>query len=385
MVAAAATTPSPILSGSSRSALLNTGAAMPLLTFGCFAGGEAEASVVERYLSKPLSRGGAMQPLVPQPEWEVRAEEAVKAAIAAGYRSLDTAFIYGTEPAVGRAIAAKIADGTVRREELFVTSKLTQAHHARRDVEPALRRSLANLGLDYVDLWLVHCPIAYHHDEALGLWPARPDGSRIYDLDTSLAETWRGMEAVARLGLARAVGVSNFSATQLVELVSGGVEVVPAVNQVESHPFCTQEALLCVCRREGVWLSAYSPLGGSSSSISSQPTPAREDQAAAPALDASPQGLKARLLAHPTVCGEPNGCLNEAPCPPCTSHRASIRQPFGAAIAGAHGRTVPQVLLRYQVQRGVVVVAKSFTPARIATVRARSLTPHIEAPWRPNH
>ena len=138
---------------------LNTGFDMPILGLGAFTGGQGEATVVERYLSKPLSHGGAIQPLEGGPaDWEEDCEAAVCAAIDAGYRAIDTAFIYGTEPAVGRAVAAKIADGTVTRGELFITSKLTQAHHEPGLVEPALRRSLANLGTEYVDLWLIHAP-----------------------------------------------------------------------------------------------------------------------------------------------------------------------------------------------------------------------------------
>lgn len=107
----------------------------------------------------------------------------MRAAIEAGYRAIDTAEIYGTdgtEPAVGRAIAAKIAEGVVTREELFVTTKLTQAHHRPELIEPSLRRSLANLQLEYVDLYLVRAPIAYKYEESSGLWPTAADGSRVY-------------------------------------------------------------------------------------------------------------------------------------------------------------------------------------------------------------
>eukprot|EP01048_Picozoa_sp_COSAG05_P002605 COSAG05_NODE_108_length_18693_cov_7.956709_15_plen_394_part_00 len=296
-------------------AMLNTGQRMPMLGLGVFAGGEGEKSVVQRYLTRPLSHGGAMQPLPEPAAWESEAEAAVVAAIDCGYRSIDTAFIYGTEPAVGRAIAAKIADGTVRRSELFVTTKLTQAHHSPCLVEAALRRSLANLGLDYVDLYLVHGPIAYTHDEPLGLWPERADGSRIYDEGTSLLDTWRGMEGVHAVGLAKAIGISNYSAKQVEELVSAAA-VIPAINQVECHPFCTQEPLLQVCRRHGIVLSAYSPLGG----------------------NAKGSAMKEQLMGQPLL----------------------------VRIAQAHGLTVAQVLLRFQVQRGIVTIAKSFTPARIA-------------------
>jgi diketogulonate reductase-like aldo/keto reductase len=202
----------------------------------------------------------------------------------------------------------------VTREELFVTTKLTQAHHRPGLVEPCLRRSLENLQLDYVDLYLVHAPICYHYDERLGLWPNRSDGSRMYDLETTALDTWKGMEGVHAAGLARSIGVSNFSSSQLIELAAQA-RVVPAVNQCESHPLLVQPELLAVCRHLGVVFEAYSPLGGS-------------DQGSE---------MKAQLLSNSDFL----------------------------AIAERHGKTVPQVLLKWQVQRGVVTVAKSFTPSRI--------------------
>ncbi len=264
--------------------------------------------------SNPVSHGGATQTLDPSPAWEQDAEAAVRTAIDLGYRAIDTAEIYGTEQAVGRAIAAKVAEGVVTRDELFVTTKLTQAHHRSDLIEPCLRRSLENLQLDYVDLYLIHAPICYEYDERLGLWPNRSDGSRIYDLDTTLLDTWTGMESVYDTGLARSIGVSNFSSSQLIDLV-GQARVVPAVNQCESHPLLGQPELLCVCQNLGVAFEAYSPLGGN-------------DQGSA---------MKAQLL-----------------------HSADF-----LAIAERHDKTVPQILLKWQVQRGVVTVAKSFTPSRI--------------------
>ena len=262
-----------------------------------------------------MSHGGATQTLDPSPAWEQDAEAAVRAAIDLGYRGIDTAEIYGTEQAVGRAIAAKVAEGVVTRDELFVTTKLTQAHHRTDLIELCLKRSLKNLQLDYVDLYLVHAPICYEYDEHLGLWPNRNDGSRIYDLDTTLLDTWTGMERLYDAGLARSIGVSNFSSSQLIDLV-GQARVVPAVNQCESHPLHAQPELLSVCRSLGVVFEAYSPLGGN-------------DQGSA---------MKAQLLQNDEFL----------------------------AIAERHGKTVPQVLLKWQVQRGVVTVAKSFTPSRIA-------------------
>jgi diketogulonate reductase-like aldo/keto reductase len=136
----------------------------------------------------------------------------------------------------------------------------------------------------------------------------------MYDLETTALDTWKGMEGVHAAGLARSIGVSNFSSSQLIELAAQA-RVVPAVNQCESHPLLVQPELLAVCRHLGVVFEAYSPLGGS-------------DQGTE---------MKAQLLSNSDFL----------------------------AIAERHGKTVPQVLLKWQVQRGVVTVAKSFTPSRI--------------------
>ncbi|HSN89620.1 MAG TPA: aldo/keto reductase [Anaeromyxobacteraceae bacterium] len=158
--------------------------------------------------------------------------DAVRLALEVGYRHVDTARVYGNERDVGRAVR----DSGIPRDQVFVTTKLWNADHG---YDPALRacdQSLARLGMDRVDLYLVHWPV---------------EGQR--------AETWRAMERVLADGKARAIGVSNYTIRHLDEL-AGYASVPPAVNQVEFHPFLYQRDLLDRCRRTGVRLEAYAPL-----------------------------------------------------------------------------------------------------------------------------
>ena len=158
--------------------------------------------------------------------------DAVRLALEVGYRHVDTARVYGNERDVGRAVR----DSGIPRDQVFVTTKLWNADHG---YDPALRacdQSLARLGMDRVDLYLVHWPV---------------EGQR--------AETWRAMERVLADGKARAIGVSNYTIRHLDEL-AGYASVPPAVNQVEFHPFLYQRDLLDRCRRTGIRLEAYAPL-----------------------------------------------------------------------------------------------------------------------------
>ncbi|KAL1405757.1 hypothetical protein Q8F55_007430 [Vanrija albida] len=183
--------------------------------------------------------------------------EAVAFALQQGYRLLDCAYIYLNEREVGEGIRLS----GVPREDIFVTSKVWNLHQD--DVGAGLGRTLDNLGLDYVDLYLVHWPIRFFPDPTAAnpLRPLNPDGTYKVDRSWDQARTWAGMEAVYAAGKARAIGVCNWSIPYLEELAKSW-KVVPAVNQVENHPFLPQHALKAYCDDRGILLEAYSPLGG---------------------------------------------------------------------------------------------------------------------------
>ena len=230
---------------------LNNGVRMPQLGFGVFQVGDDEATA------------------------------AVATALDCGYRSIDTAALYGNEHGVGVAVGAS----GIPREELFVTTKLWNADHGADRVRPAFERSLDKLGLDYVDLYLIHWPV-----------PSK-------DL---YVETWRAFERLHADGRVRAIGVSNFTAAQLRRLLHE-TDVVPAVNQIELHPGFQQPELRDLHREQGIVTEAWSPLG---------------------------QG-------------------------------AALRSPVITRLADRYGRTPAQVVLRWHLELGNVVIPKSVTPARI--------------------
>ncbi|OEL27577.1 Non-functional NADPH-dependent codeinone reductase 2 [Dichanthelium oligosanthes] len=181
---------------------------------------------------------------------------AVLAALELGYRHLDAAAVYGSERAVGEAVAEAARRGAVAsREEVFVTTKVwcTQCHPEL--VLPSLRESLQNLQMEYVDLYLVHWPMAIKPGKPH--YPMRREDIMPMDL----AGVWRAMEECHRLGLAKMIGVSNFTTRKIKELLAIA-KIPPAVNQVELNPSWQQEKLLELCKEKGIHLTAYSPLGG---------------------------------------------------------------------------------------------------------------------------
>ena len=204
-------------------------------------------------------------------------------ALAAGYRHIDTAKIYGNEEGVGRAIA----ESGIPREELFVTTKLWDDAHAFDDAIAACEASLERLGLDYVDLYLIH-------------WAVPSQGQHV--------EAWKALIALQERGLVRAIGVSNFPAQQLAEVIED-TGVVPAIHQIELHPYFQQRELRAIHAEHGILTEAWGPLG---------------------------QG-KSDLLENPAV----------------------------TAIAEAHGATPAQVVLAWHLAHGIVTIPKSVTPSRI--------------------
>uniref|UniRef100_A0A3P9CLF9 alcohol dehydrogenase (NADP(+)) n=1 Tax=Maylandia zebra TaxID=106582 RepID=A0A3P9CLF9_9CICH len=185
-------------------------------------------------------------------------KQAVHKALECGYRHFDCAAAYENEKEVGEALTLWVGPGkALQREEVFVTSKLWNTKHDPQDVEEACRTSLADLGLSYLDLYLMHWPIAFQRGKEL--MPRKEDGSICYS-DTHYRDTWTAMESLVDRGLVKAIGLSNFNARQTDDIISMARHK-PVVNHVECHPYLSQADLLSHCRSVGVCVTAYSPLG----------------------------------------------------------------------------------------------------------------------------
>jgi alcohol dehydrogenase (NADP+) len=202
---------------------------------------------------------GDSMPVVGLGTWKATGEtvkKAVKDAIDAGMRHIDTAAVYQNESEIGEAIEEVLSAGKVKRKDLFITSKLWNNEHHPEDVLPALQESLRKLKLDYLDLYLIHWPVAFKKDV---FFPGGPDDYVSLD-ECPISETWQQMETARQKGLARHIGVSNFSVKKLKDL-KGKSTYQPEVNQVELHPLLQQNDLYTYCENENILLTAYSPLG----------------------------------------------------------------------------------------------------------------------------
>jgi diketogulonate reductase-like aldo/keto reductase len=232
---------------------------------------------------------------------------ATKAAVEAGFRHLDCAERYRNEEEVGAALKELFAEGTVRREDLFVTTKLWNNNHRPERVKSALQASLNRLGLDSVDLYLVHTPFAFQPGDDQD--PRASHGAVVYDDGVTLDETWTAMESLVDEGLSRAIGLSDIDAEGTRKIVDGA-RIKPAVVEVESHPYHPQWDLHEYCTTEGIILLAFAPLG---------------------------HAMEPRLLDDPLV----------------------------VSMARRFGKTPAQVLLAWGIQRGSAVLTSSVKPARI--------------------
>lgn len=213
------------------------------------------------------------------------AKDAVKHAIINGYRSIDAALVYGNEEMVGRGIQEGMAAADIQREDLFITSKLWFDSFGKDNVEQGYQTSIDNLGLDYLDLYLIH-------------WPGTDESVMI--------ETWKGMEALYESGKVKNIGVSNFNIEHL-EVLKSQTSIKPVINQVEFHPYFTQQELRTYLDTESIYMESWSPL------------------------------MNAEILTDETI----------------------------NAIAAEIGKSPAQVVIRWNIEHGVVTIPKSITPHRI--------------------
>lgn len=259
--------------------------------------------------------------------WKIARPDApalVEEAIRVGYRHIDSACDYGNEVEAGQGIRAALAKGLCRRDDLWVTSKLWNTYHEPQHVRPAVERSLRDLGLDHLDLYLVHFPIALQYvpfeTRYPPAWIHDPAASktRMEPISVPLADTWRAMEDLVSAGLVRRIGLCN-SPIALIRDLLATARIRPAVLQIELHPFLTQEKLLRFCREASIAVTGFSPLGAPSYVPLGMATAAES------------------VLEHPVVTG----------------------------IAAAVGRTPAQVVLRWGMQRGTSVIPKTSRPERL--------------------
>src|SRR5580693_9418784 len=208
----------------------------------------------------PLNHGASYIPalgfgtLIPDPAGTMTA---TRDALEAGFRHFDCAERYGNEREVGKALQAGLAAGGIAREDIFVTTKLWNSNHRPERVEPAFAASLERLGLNYLDLYLIHTPFAFQPGDNQD--PRDQHGNVLYDRDVTLLDTWKALERLVDGGRCRAVGLSDIGLNGLSPIYDSA-RIKPAVVQVEAHPYLPETELLEFCTANDVVLLAFAPL-----------------------------------------------------------------------------------------------------------------------------
>jgi alcohol dehydrogenase (NADP+) len=262
-----------------------------------------------RMTKMPLNNGAGHIPalgfgtLIPDP---VVTKTATRAALDAGFRHFDCAERYRNEREVGEALEQGLAANGIAREDIFVTTKLWNSNHRPERVEPAFAASLDRLGIEYLNLYLIHTPYAFQSGDEQD--PRDEIGNVIYDKGVTLLDTWRAMENLVDHGKCRAIGLSDVGLNELLPIYESA-RIKPAVVQVESHPYLPETELLEFCKAKGIVLLAFAPLG---------------------------HGMKPGPLEDPVITG----------------------------IAARVGKTPAQVLLAWAVQRGTALLTTSKNAAR---------------------
>jgi diketogulonate reductase-like aldo/keto reductase len=263
-----------------------------------------------RYTKLPLNNGSGAIPalgfgtLIPDP---VATRTATKAALEAGFRLLDTAERYRTEKEVGEAMREVFNGGKIKREDVFVITKLWNTNHRPQRVKPAFEASLKKLQLDFLDLYLIHTPFAFQPGDDQD--PRDATGNVIYDQGVTLLDTWRALESLVDEGRCKAIGLSDVNLEQA-KGIFDAARIKPAVVHVESHPYLPEWDLLNYCKKNGIVLQAFAALGHSS---------------------------EPKLLDDPVI----------------------------TSIARRVNKTPAQVLLAWAIQRGTALLTTSKTPSRI--------------------